>query len=150
MTTTAVPPQPQAPPRPRPARLTGTVTAQLERGAAAALGLLVSAQFVVMLDTSIVNVALPSIQADLALSPTGLTWVVNAYVLDLRRPAAAVRPCRRPVRPPPHVHRRLRAVHRSAPWWPRPPATSGCWSPAASSRAPAQPRSARPPCRCCC
>ena len=45
------------------------------------LGLLVSAQFVVMLDTSIVNVALPSIQADLGLSPTGLSWVVNAYVL---------------------------------------------------------------------
>ena len=47
----------------------------------AALGLLVSAQFVVMLDTSIVNVALPSIQADLGLRPTGITWVVNAYVL---------------------------------------------------------------------
>jgi EmrB/QacA subfamily drug resistance transporter len=45
------------------------------------LGLLVSAQFVVMLDTSIVNVALPSIQADLRLSPTAITWVVNAYVL---------------------------------------------------------------------
>jgi EmrB/QacA subfamily drug resistance transporter len=47
----------------------------------AALGLLVSAQFVVMLDTSIVNVALPSIQGDLALSPAGVAWVVNAYVL---------------------------------------------------------------------
>ena len=46
-----------------------------------ALGLLVSAQFVVMLDTSIVNVALPSIQADLGFGPTGITWVVNAYVL---------------------------------------------------------------------
>jgi EmrB/QacA subfamily drug resistance transporter len=51
------------------------------RRRALALGLLVSAQFVVMLDTSIVNVALPSIQADLGLSPAGLTWVVNAYVL---------------------------------------------------------------------
>ncbi|WP_323099069.1 MFS transporter [Intrasporangium sp. YIM S08009] len=46
-----------------------------------ALALLVSAQFVVMLDTSIVNVALPSIQSQLGLSPTGITWVVNAYVL---------------------------------------------------------------------
>ena len=36
--------------------------------------LLVSAQFVVMLDTSIVNVALPSIQNDLGLSPAGL-WM---------------------------------------------------------------------------
>jgi EmrB/QacA subfamily drug resistance transporter len=41
----------------------------------------VSAQFVVMLDTSIVNVALPSIQTDLRLSATAITWVVNAYVL---------------------------------------------------------------------
>ncbi len=46
-----------------------------------ALGLLVSAQFVVMLDTSIVNVALPSIQADLRLSPAAVAWVVNSYVL---------------------------------------------------------------------
>lgn len=47
----------------------------------AALALLVSAQFVVMLDTSIVNVALPSIQADLGLTATGVTWIVNAYAL---------------------------------------------------------------------
>lgn len=45
------------------------------------LALLVSAQLVVMLDASIVNVALPSIQADLGTGPVGLTWVVNAYVL---------------------------------------------------------------------
>lgn len=47
-----------------------------------ALVLLVSAQFVVMLDSSIVNVALPSIQDDLALGPAALSWVVNAYVLS--------------------------------------------------------------------
>src|SRR5687768_10997675 len=52
-----------------------------KRRDAVALALLVSAQFVVMLDTSIVNVALPSIQADLGLSATALSWVVNAYVL---------------------------------------------------------------------
>ena len=46
-----------------------------------ALGLLVSAQFVVMLDTSIVIVALPSIRTDLTLSAGSLSWVVNAYVL---------------------------------------------------------------------
>ncbi|MCK9824445.1 MFS transporter [Nocardioides cavernae] len=34
-----------------------------------------------MLDTSIVNVALPSIQASLSLSAISLSWVVNAYVL---------------------------------------------------------------------
>lgn len=48
---------------------------------ALALGLLVSAQFVVMLDTSIVNVALPSIQTDLTLSSSGLSWIINAYIL---------------------------------------------------------------------
>ena len=45
------------------------------------LALLVSAQLVVMLDTSIVNVALPTIQGDLGLGPAGMAWVVNAYVL---------------------------------------------------------------------
>jgi MFS family permease len=60
----------------------GTLVRHLRhRRRSVALGLLVSAQFVVMLDTSIVNVALPSIQTDLGLSSTGLTWVVNAYVL---------------------------------------------------------------------
>lgn len=43
--------------------------------------LLVTAQFVVMLDTSIVNVALPSIQRDLSLGTVGAAWVVNAYFL---------------------------------------------------------------------
>ena len=38
-------------------------------------------QFMVILDVAIVNVALPSMQADLGFSPTGLQWVVNAYTL---------------------------------------------------------------------
>ncbi|GIM90725.1 MFS transporter [Paractinoplanes toevensis] len=38
-------------------------------------------QFVVILDVAIVNVALPSVQRDLGFSATGLTWVVNGYVL---------------------------------------------------------------------
>jgi EmrB/QacA subfamily drug resistance transporter len=46
-----------------------------------ALALLAAAQFVVILDASIVNVALPSIGADLEISPENLSWVVNAYVL---------------------------------------------------------------------
>ncbi|HEX5917800.1 MAG TPA: MFS transporter [Nocardioides sp.] len=45
------------------------------------LGLLVSAQFLVMLDASIVNVALPSIQSELDVGAARVTWVVNAYVL---------------------------------------------------------------------
>lgn len=39
------------------------------------------AQFMVILDATIVNVALPSIQADLAMSEADLQWVVNAYAL---------------------------------------------------------------------
>src|SRR6266704_4399878 len=35
----------------------------------------------IVLDTTIVNVALPSIQADLGFSRTSLVWVVNAYML---------------------------------------------------------------------
>ncbi len=38
-------------------------------------------QFMVVLDISIVNVALPSIQRDLRFSASGLQWVVNAYTL---------------------------------------------------------------------
>ena len=34
-----------------------------------------------MLDTTIVNVALPSIRSDLGFSETSLAWVVNAYLL---------------------------------------------------------------------
>lgn len=36
-------------------------------------------QFLVVLDVSVVNVALPSMRTDLGLSATGLQWVVNAY-----------------------------------------------------------------------
>ncbi|HWM55829.1 MAG TPA: MFS transporter [Solirubrobacterales bacterium] len=46
-----------------------------------ALVLLCSAQFVVVLDASIVNVALPSIGKALEFSQASLPWVVNAYVL---------------------------------------------------------------------
>jgi EmrB/QacA subfamily drug resistance transporter len=46
-----------------------------------ALILLCASQFVVVLDASIVNVALPSIGAGLDFSQENLAWVVNAYVL---------------------------------------------------------------------
>jgi EmrB/QacA subfamily drug resistance transporter len=39
------------------------------------------AQFMVVLDATIVNVALPSIQKDLGLSEANLQWIVNAYAL---------------------------------------------------------------------
>jgi EmrB/QacA subfamily drug resistance transporter len=37
--------------------------------------------FMIMLDNTVVNVALPSIQRDLGMSQAGLEWVVNAYAL---------------------------------------------------------------------
>ena len=46
-----------------------------------ALAVLAVAQFMVVLDVTIVNVALPAIQADLHFSVDGLQWVVNAYTL---------------------------------------------------------------------
>ena len=46
-----------------------------------ALALLCVAQFVVVLDASIVNVALPTIGRALDFSESSLPWVVNAYVL---------------------------------------------------------------------
>ncbi len=46
-----------------------------------ALFLLCAAQFIVILDTSIVGVALPFIQRALGLSQANLQWVFNAYVI---------------------------------------------------------------------
>src|SRR3954454_3674488 len=46
-----------------------------------ALGLLCVSQFIVVLDASIINVALPSIGDALDFSQQNLAWVVNAYVL---------------------------------------------------------------------
>jgi len=46
-----------------------------------ALALIVTAQFMVILDVAIVNVALPSIKADLNFSQTSLQWVISAYAI---------------------------------------------------------------------
>ncbi len=46
-----------------------------------ALMLLCVGELMIVLDTTIVNVALPSIQSDLKFSETSLVWVVNAYML---------------------------------------------------------------------
>ncbi len=39
-------------------------------------------QLMIMLDTTIVNVALPSLQRDLGFSQANLTWVINAYLIS--------------------------------------------------------------------
>src|SRR5215470_17776379 len=44
-----------------------------------ALALIIAAQFMVVLDIAIVNVALPSIKTDLHFSQVSLQWVITAY-----------------------------------------------------------------------
>ncbi|WP_084522960.1 MFS transporter [Nocardia inohanensis] len=51
------------------------------RTAGLVLALVCACQFMVILDSSIVNVALPSVQRDLGFSAPGLAWVVNGYLL---------------------------------------------------------------------
>jgi EmrB/QacA subfamily drug resistance transporter len=54
---------------------------QLPRNLNLALAVIAAAQLMVILDATIVNIALPSIQRALHFSPTGLEWVINAYSL---------------------------------------------------------------------
>jgi EmrB/QacA subfamily drug resistance transporter len=73
-----------APPRPAPAaRRSGASPGAVRHRRAQSLFLFVvlTAQLMVVLDTAIVNVALPHIQAGLGFSANGLSWVLNAYVL---------------------------------------------------------------------
>ncbi|MGW5314365.1 MFS transporter [Nocardia thailandica] len=46
-----------------------------------ALAVIAAAQFMVIMDTSIIGIALPKMQAELGFSPENLTWVFNAYVI---------------------------------------------------------------------
>jgi EmrB/QacA subfamily drug resistance transporter len=48
-----------------------------------ALAVIALAQFMVIMDTSIIGVALPEIQTDLGFTPENLSWVFNAYVVAL-------------------------------------------------------------------
>lgn len=48
-----------------------------------ALAVLATAQFMVIMDTSIIGVALPDMQRELGFSQSGLQWVFNAYVIAL-------------------------------------------------------------------
>lgn len=63
----------------------GEQLATVARGAPRRAGLVLAAvclcQLMVVLDVSVVNVALPSIGRDLGFSPGTLSWVVNAYTL---------------------------------------------------------------------
>ncbi|MFI6513243.1 MFS transporter [Streptosporangium sp. NPDC050855] len=64
--------------------MTGTATRRAGAHAGPAwlvLSLVCACQFMVILDASIVNVALPSVRRDLGFTSTGLAWVVNGYLL---------------------------------------------------------------------
>ena len=66
--------------------MTGGIVAQADVGGQDrkrwwALAIVVAAQFMVVLDVAIVNVALPSIRTDLHFSQESLQWVITAYAI---------------------------------------------------------------------
>src|SRR5260370_17821325 len=61
--------------------VTPTEAARQDRRRWWTLALVVAAQFMVVLDVAIVNVALPSIKTDLNFSQESLQWVVTAYAI---------------------------------------------------------------------
>jgi EmrB/QacA subfamily drug resistance transporter len=63
------------------ATTTATTAARRSDRRGLALGLIAAAQFMVIMDTSIIGVALPKMQADLGFTPRDLSWVFNAYVV---------------------------------------------------------------------
>src|SRR3954465_15012365 len=63
------------------AHLTGNATPRAERDRWIALVVLCAGFLMIILDQTIVNVALPSIQSDLDFSQSSLAWVVNAYLI---------------------------------------------------------------------
>src|SRR5438046_7116450 len=64
--------------RPLPAALLRRTT---EVNPNAVLAIVAVAQFMVVLDATVVNVALPTIKRDLGFSEQSLSWVLNAYTL---------------------------------------------------------------------
>src|SRR3979490_3288031 len=63
------------------ASVTQTAAESHDRRRWIALALIVTAQFMVVLDVAIVNVALPSIRTDLPFTQASLQWVITAYAI---------------------------------------------------------------------
>src|SRR5437588_5809624 len=59
----------------------GMTTTHPDRSRWAALVVLCTGMLMIVLDVTVVNVALPSIQDDLGFSQSSLAWVVNAYLI---------------------------------------------------------------------
>ena len=86
-----------------------TETLQLQTKGASAVGndrsrwialvVLCVGMLMIVLDATIVNVALPSIQRDLGFSQSSLAWVVNAYLIAFGGLLLLAGPPRRPGRP---------------------------------------------------
>lgn len=80
-------PQPTATPSAAPASTPSTssttagISAGKNRRPGMVLGVVLISQLMVVLDATIVNIALPDIKAAMHFSPTGLSWVINAYTL---------------------------------------------------------------------
>ena len=72
-TAPSAPPLDSAPTSPSPAPTTRTRRL--------ALGVIATGMLLIVLDGSIVTVAMPAIQSDLGFTPAGLSWVVNAYLI---------------------------------------------------------------------
>jgi EmrB/QacA subfamily drug resistance transporter len=64
-----------------PAPSADVAPVQGDRSRWAALVVLCAGMLMIVLDATVVNVALPSIQEDLSFSQAGLAWVVNAYLI---------------------------------------------------------------------
>src|SRR5881409_3672855 len=62
-------------------RQTAAGATTIDRSRWMALVVLCAGMLMIVLDSTIVNVALPSIQRDLGFSQAGLAWVVNAYLI---------------------------------------------------------------------
>src|SRR6202049_1639153 len=65
----------------RRSHMSYTAATQAERRRWRGVAVLCLGQLMMVLDATIVNVALPSIQRDLHFTQANLTWVVNAYLL---------------------------------------------------------------------
>src|SRR3954447_7133950 len=74
-----------------------------------ALAIMLSAQLMIILDMTVVNIALPHIQASLHFSTTTLSWVLNGYTLTSG--GLLLLGGRRHPRPAAGLHRRHCPVH---------------------------------------
>ena len=113
-----------------------------------ALWIICLAQVMLLLDVTVVNVALPPIQHDLGFSATSLAWVVNGYtvtyggLLMLGGRMGDLLGRRRMFMIGLAIFALASASARAS------PSSPACSSPAASCRARAPPSSARPPSPC--